>query len=43
MGPEVAAAIDWTGVEFEEGMTRVDIEVVVVVGVEGMENVEKGG
>lgn len=43
MGPEVAVAIDWTGVELEEGMTREDVEVVVVVGVEGMENVEKGG
>lgn len=49
IGPEaeVAVAMDWTGVELVEGMMQEEEEedgiVAVVVGVEGTENVEKGG
>jgi hypothetical protein len=38
----VAGALDWTGFESVEGMMR-DEDAVGVVGVEGIENEEKGG
>ena len=46
IGPEaeVAVAMDWTGVELVEGMTWEEEDgIVVVVGVEEIENVEKSG